>query len=85
MSFAYLERCFRAQSGGDAATAFENWRTGLGALGATTPHHHDPAEWLALTHGLTPNLLVWTGDHHQAALSFKWDYVPVAIRLEAGK
>jgi len=77
VSFAYLERCFLAQSGnGDAATAFDQYSTVQysSALGETTPHHHDPAEWLALTHGQTPNLLVWTGDQHQAVLSLKWDY-----------
>ena len=84
MSFAYLERCFRAQSGGDVATAFDglDW---CQVFPHDLPHAHDPAELAALTHGLAPNLLVWTGRGHQIALSLKWDYVPVTIRREAEK
>ena len=78
MSIAYLERCFRAQSGGGGATAFDE-------ICPIEPHAHDPAELAALTHGLAPNLLLWTGRGHQLALSLKWDYVPVTIRRDAEK
>ena len=80
MSVAYLERCFRAQSGGGVPVPA--WCE-IGPI--DLPHVDDPAELAALTHDLAPNLLLWTGRGHQLALCIKWDYVPIAIRRDAEK